>query len=529
MSGLRACLFAPEEVGCLLVRAGNRWKLWREREGAVELYHSDENETYTAACWACPQNLQGCLVLGCASGRVQAWDASSAELLGRPAQAFHALASGADCSVAALAASATRGTVFAACSGLPDILEIGLMDGVTRSSLASGKTSVSGLALSGSASEWLLSSSIGAPLKLWRLPDAGASLSNLHKASKCLKAPAGGAAHVDLCCFEGRLMALASDGAMQVDFFDAGPDNQGGVTHGKRTPTSSTRVLTCHERVKEARLAKERDAGGRLLVVGHGPSIVACWTFETGSDALVRTVAPAFSVSKTELGGTVLCARGAQLAMKSMRTERLMLVVAHGTAARPSFAQEARGEVAVVADRCWRIDGNSTHHLPLRRMQPVLAWHLLGRLKPQQNNGPIAVAVLAMLALVTSHSRLQLLFVIASYVFMGLVLDSIQVAFGTMSFPADSDSPTLGVLPVWFVALWANFGCVAEYLPVFKPYVAGCAVLGALFGPAAYAGGEHFGALHITRFGLFAISMEWAISFPFMVYVADEVLTNKDQ
>ena len=27
-------------------------------EGAVELYHSDENETYTAACWACPENLQ---------------------------------------------------------------------------------------------------------------------------------------------------------------------------------------------------------------------------------------------------------------------------------------------------------------------------------------------------------------------------------------------------------------------------------------------------------------------------------------
>ncbi|CAE7448716.1 Wdr43 [Symbiodinium microadriaticum] len=131
--------------------------------------------------------------------------------------------------------------------------------------------------------------------------------------------------------------------------------------------------------------------------------------------------------------------------------------------------------------------------------------------------GPIAVAALATLAFATSPSRRQLLLVIALYVVMGLVLDSIQVAFGTMSF--STDSPALGVLPVWFVALWANFGCVAEYLVVFKPYVAGCAVLGALFGPAAYAGGEHFGALHITRFGLFAISMEWAISFPFMVYV----------
>ena len=55
-------------------------------------------------------------------------------------EAFHALASGADCSVSALAApSAARATVFAACSALPDILEIGLVDGVTRSSLCSGK------------------------------------------------------------------------------------------------------------------------------------------------------------------------------------------------------------------------------------------------------------------------------------------------------------------------------------------------------------------------------------------------------
>ena len=56
-------------------------------EGAVELYHNDENETYTAACWG-SHGGGSCLVLGCASGRVQAWDASSAEMLGRPAQAW---------------------------------------------------------------------------------------------------------------------------------------------------------------------------------------------------------------------------------------------------------------------------------------------------------------------------------------------------------------------------------------------------------------------------------------------------------
>ena len=39
----------------------------------------------------------------------------------------------------------------------------------------------------------------------------------------------------------------------------------------------------------------------------------------------------------------------------------------------------------------------------------------------------------------------------------------VEVAFGTMSFPFSADSPTLGVLPVWFVALWANFGCVVPW------------------------------------------------------------------
>ena len=44
------------------------------------------------------------------------------------------------------------------------------------------RSNVIGISIAGAASQWLLSSSLSSPLKLWRLPDAGASLSNLQKA-----------------------------------------------------------------------------------------------------------------------------------------------------------------------------------------------------------------------------------------------------------------------------------------------------------------------------------------------------------
>ena len=54
-------------------------------------------------------------------------------------QAFHAASGFATCKVSALVTLVKRGTVFAACDGMPEVLEIGIMDGLTRSSLKTGK------------------------------------------------------------------------------------------------------------------------------------------------------------------------------------------------------------------------------------------------------------------------------------------------------------------------------------------------------------------------------------------------------
>ncbi|CAK9089831.1 unnamed protein product [Durusdinium trenchii] len=86
----------------------------------------------------------------------------------------------------------------------------------------------------------------------------------------------------------------------------------------------------------------------------------------------------------------------------------------------------------------------------------------------------------------------------------------------------------LGPLPLWFLALWANFGCVAEYLLLFRPYLVGCAFLGCIFGPLAYLGGEELKALQIHgRFGLGMVALEWSLCFPLLVAVADWCLAPK--
>eukprot|EP00933_Yihiella_yeosuensis_P041978 TRINITY_DN36408_c0_g1_i1.p1 TRINITY_DN36408_c0_g1~~TRINITY_DN36408_c0_g1_i1.p1 ORF type:complete len:631 (-),score=108.13 TRINITY_DN36408_c0_g1_i1:186-2078(-) len=351
MSGPRGCLFAPQELGALFSHAGGRWKLWRESEAAVEVSHNDASESYTAICWIGSSKGEGSvrLALGCASGRIQAWDPSAGEMIGPVAEAFRAVAQGADCAVSGLACpSPSRGTVLAACNGTPEILEVGLADGTTRSSFRAGKAGICRLAAtlaSGKSSkEWLLAASPGSPLKVWQIPGAGASLSSsMSKAHLRLAPPANPATSLDMCCTGGRLLALSTDGTMRVDFFDIGPE--GGAKEeadgSRQPPKASARVLSCHERLSYAQLARSAAASGssgQLLALGFGSTIVACWIFEAGSSQGSRTVAPSYCISNAELGGKILSARP-HFPSSSSPVSKLSLVVAYGPAARPSFVQ----------------------------------------------------------------------------------------------------------------------------------------------------------------------------------------------
>lgn len=380
MSGPRGCIFAPEDVGALLFHAGGRWKLWREREASVEVTHNDVSETYTAACWISAvagetSAARHCIVLGCASGRIQAWDPLAGEPVGRPAEGFREVAQGADCAVSGLAASsASRGTIFAACNGSPEILEVGLADGTTRGSFRTGKSGLCRLAATVAArgQEWLLSAAPGAALKLWKLPAAGDSLGELRKASSRLAAPANAATCLELACLGGRLVGLCADGTMQVDFFDLGDGEQEGGKSAETTkqpPRAAARVLSCHERLVHCRLAAPRGgkAPAQCLVLGFGHSIVAVWSFDAVApqSKKERTVAPVFAVTNSELGGKVLCARadvaGSAVArQRDGQTERIAFLVAYGPSVKPVFAQVLAPKVSGSAAQIVALAGAAT-------------------------------------------------------------------------------------------------------------------------------------------------------------------------
>eukprot|EP00435_Cladocopium_sp_Y103_P027838 s2488_g6.t2 len=312
MSGPRGCIFASQDVGLLVVRTGRRWKLWRERDATVELCHTDDKETYSAICWATPEGdeLKGhCVVAGCSSGRVQVWDSTSGEILSI-AQAFHSLARGVDCSVSALVSIHRRISVFAACIGVPEILEIGLMDGLTRSSLRSGKIGMTTLAVAAGSADWLVAGGMASPLKVWCLPSAGADLGNLKKANQRLKGPASMPTSLDLCSSGGKIYVLCADGTTQVEFYHVGPDDSG---HQGSQASSSTRVLSCHERIQRVWFGKHKSGDSDdFVALGYGESVVACWNFVANSNATMRTVTPTFAVSRPEFGGPVICMRGVE-------------------------------------------------------------------------------------------------------------------------------------------------------------------------------------------------------------------------
>eukprot|EP00931_Biecheleriopsis_adriatica_P032556 TRINITY_DN18993_c0_g1_i1.p1 TRINITY_DN18993_c0_g1~~TRINITY_DN18993_c0_g1_i1.p1 ORF type:complete len:625 (-),score=151.44 TRINITY_DN18993_c0_g1_i1:83-1957(-) len=349
MAASKGYLFAPEEVGALLTHAGGRWKLWKEQEATVEVNFNDPSEVYTAACWLAPAGSgRHVLVLGCANGSIQAWDSSTGELLGR-STGFRSLVQGAECGVSALAASShSRGTVFASSFGTPEVLEVGVLDGEVRGSFRSGKAGLCCLAaaLAHGGQEWLLAAAPNTALKIWQLPGHGATLRNLKKAHKRLAQPANAATSVDLCCLGGRLLAACADGTMQVDFFDLGAES-GTKGAGELQALPSTRILSCRERVRSVLFARHVSTGGssgRLVVIGYAQHIVACWAFDMGvADASGKTVAPAFVVAQAELGGSILCARAdsanaAAAGDSGMDSDKLAIVVAYGSSAKPLFA-----------------------------------------------------------------------------------------------------------------------------------------------------------------------------------------------
>lgn len=122
----------------------------------------------------------------------------------------------------------------------------------------------------------------------------------------------------------------------------------------------------------------------------------------------------------------------------------------------------------------------------------VLTWHLT-RVRP----GPAEAALIAGAACI------------------GLVFDSLLLATGWVEFAGDA---LFGILvPLWMLALWANFAAtlnVSLRALRARPWLA--ALLGGVGGPLAYWGGAGLGAMTLVEPlpALLALAAGWAVLTP---------------
>jgi hypothetical protein len=127
-----------------------------------------------------------------------------------------------------------------------------------------------------------------------------------------------------------------------------------------------------------------------------------------------------------------------------------------------------------------------------------------------------ALAFLAWQWLVGAHRR-ALALVLGLAAAVGIALEwslaaSALVVYGT-------PQPSLGMAPLWLVALWLAFAATLPSLCTLLERwpLAGQAALGAVAGPASYAAGARLGALSFGEpawQALVALGLAWAVLVP---------------
>lgn len=105
---------------------------------------------------------------------------------------------------------------------------------------------------------------------------------------------------------------------------------------------------------------------------------------------------------------------------------------------------------------------------------------------------------------------------------MGVVVDTALLWAGLVTYAGAAP-----VAPPWILALWVNLavmlgGCLAwlRRIPWWS-----VALIGAISGPGAYAGGESLGALTFPAgrmAGLAALALAWAVCLPLLVRIEPE-------
>ena len=143
--------------------------------------------------------------------------------------------------------------------------------------------------------------------------------------------------------------------------------------------------------------------------------------------------------------------------------------------------------------------------------------------------GPLVV--LAVIALHLSQVRRPLpeLRLIGLAMALGLLVDSLLLATGWLSYPAGlwlSGPWQSSLAPYWIVAMWALF---ATTLNVSMGWLRGrpllAVLMGAVGGPLSYLAGEELGGIELTEpvAALSALAVAWAVAMPLLMKAAERL------
>ena len=133
------------------------------------------------------------------------------------------------------------------------------------------------------------------------------------------------------------------------------------------------------------------------------------------------------------------------------------------------------------------------------------------------------VLVLGIIGLHLARARrwrpeLRLILAVAA---LGLVVDSLLLATGWLSYPSGLWVP--GLAPYWIVAMWALFATTLNLSLGWlrgRPLLA--LLLGAVGGPLSYLAGEKLGGIDLIEPfpALAALAVAWAVAMPLLMLLA---------
>jgi hypothetical protein len=138
--------------------------------------------------------------------------------------------------------------------------------------------------------------------------------------------------------------------------------------------------------------------------------------------------------------------------------------------------------------------------------------------------GPLAVLGAVALHLARVRRPLPELRLIGLAMALGLLVDSLLLATGWLSYPAGLWLP--GMAPYWIVAMWALF---ATTLNVSMGWLRGrpllAVVMGAIGGPLSYLAGEKLGGIELSArvAALSALAFAWAVAMPLLMKAAERL------